>query len=413
MSKRLIVALTVILVLLLAACGGGPAGGPSSGDADTSAEESSTQAEESTAAQEESSAAAEEAPAEEEAAAAEEEGPQLAPELSVYNWSEYIDEELLTTYEAEYGVKIIYDTFASNEDLLAKLQAGATGYDVIFPSDYMVSQMIELDMLAEINLADIPNFANISDEFKDAPFDPGNQHCVPYQWGTTGIAYRAGHPYFDENPPDSWAYLFEPDLLEQYSGDGINVLNDQRELLAAALAYLGYDGNTTNEQEIAEARDLILKAKPFWKTFNSEDYDDTLLIADEVVLSHAWSGDAANAYWSTYQDETEDGNWYYAIPKEGAVKWLDNICITAASERKATAEHFINYLLDAENGAAITNFTYYASPNEAAKEYILDEILNDPGIYPKADVQEKLYWLTEVGDAVFMYDEAWTVIKGQ
>ncbi|NIP27459.1 MAG: spermidine/putrescine ABC transporter substrate-binding protein, partial [Phycisphaerae bacterium] len=268
----------------------------------------------------------------------------LASELSVYNWADYIDEQILADYEEEFGVTIIYDTYASNEDLLAKLQAGATGYDVIFPSDYMVSQMIELDLLHEIDTGELSNWGNINPNFADAPFDPGNQHCVPYQWGTTGIAYRAGHEFFEENTPDSWGYLFDPELLEQYSDGGINVLNDQRELMAAALAYLGHDMNSTDRTELEEARDLILEAKPYWKTFNSEDYDNSLLVADEVVMSHAWSGDAAFAYWETYDDETEDGNWYYAIPQEGAVKWLDNICITASTERFETALHFMNYL---------------------------------------------------------------------
>lgn len=394
--------LLVVVLFLLSACSGGPAGGPAAdtGDAEGEAADSGV---EPSAEEADTSPSSDEGEAE----------PQLASELSVYNWSDYIDEELLGAYEEEYGVTIIYDTYASNEDLLAKLQAGATGYDVIFPSDYMVAQMIELGLLAEINLEQIPNFANLDEDLINAPFDPGNAHCVPYQWGTTGIAYRAGHPFFEENTPNSWAYLFEPEMLEQYADEGINVLNDQRELLAAALFYLGYSPNSTDEAELEEARDLILEAKPYWKTFNSEDYDDALLVADEVVLSHSWSGDAAAAYWNTYDEETEDGNWYYAIPQEGAVKWLDNICVTAASERQETAYHFINYLLDAENGAAITNFTYYASPNEAAKPYILEEILNDPGIYPPVEVGEKLEWLVELGDAVFLYDEMWTAIKGQ
>lgn len=406
MKKRLWLSILAMgLLLLLGACGGGPAGGPEEGGAATEPEVDTAESEAETAAD----TAEEEEMAETEV----EKAPQLAAELSVYNWSDYIDESLLSAYEEEYGVTILYDTYASNEDLLAKLQAGATGYDVIFPSDYMVAQMIELGLLAEIDTADIPNFDNISDDFKDAPFDPGNEHCVPYQWGTTGIAYRAGHDYFSDNTPDSWAYLFEPERLEQYAGEGINVLNDQRELMAGALFYLGYSPNSTERAELEEARDLILEAKPFWKVFNSEDYDDSLLVPDEVVLSHAWSGDAAAAYWNTYDDETEDGNWYYAIPQEGAVKWLDNICIIASSERYETALHFVNYLLDAENGAAITNYTYYASPNEAAREYILDEILEDPGIYPPPEVQEKLEWLREVGDDVFLYDEMWTAIKGQ
>lgn len=412
MKKNLfILVMAIALVWALAACGGGPAGGPEAG---TEAESAVAPAEEEAAPAEEEAAPAEEeaAPAEEEAAPAEE-SPELDTELSVYNWDDYIDEDLLSAYEEEYGVDIIYDTYASNEDLLAKMQAGATGYDVIFPSDYMVSQMLELGLLAEIDTNDMPNFANIGDEFKDAPFDPGNAHCVPYQWGTTGIGFRAGNEFFEENEPDSWAYLFEPELLEQFAEGGVNVLNDQRELMAAALFYLGYSPNSMEQTELEEARDLMLEAKPYWKTFNSEDYDDTLLIPDEVVLSQGWSGDVANAYWNTYDEETEDGNWYYAIPKEGAIKWLDNICIPASTERYDTAVHFVNYLLDAENGAAITNYTYYASPNVAANEFIETEVLEDPSIYPPDDVRERLEWLEEVGDAVFLYDEMWTAVKGQ
>ena len=221
-------AVFLLLALLIAACGGGP-GGPPSDEASSDTESSGEVA--------------------------------LASELSVYNWADYIDEEKIAEYEETYGVDIIYDTYASNEDLLAKLQAGAEGYDVIFPSDYMVSIMIELGLLAEIDTAAIPNFANIDPQFVGAPFDPENNYCVPYQWGTTGIGYQASNEYFQENPPDSWAYLFEPELLEQFAGDGINVLNDPRELPGAALIYLGYDPNTTNPDELNEARDLILPSK--------------------------------------------------------------------------------------------------------------------------------------------------------
>ena len=383
MKRLLIVLLVLTLALVLSACAGGPAGGPDSSSNDTGDTGASTNA-----------------------------GPQLAAQLSVYNWDDYIDEEVLAAYEEQYGVELIYDTYASNEDLLAKLQAGATGYDVIFPSDYMVNQMLELGLLAEINTNDLSNWSNINPAFHNPPFDPNNGHCIPYQWGTTGITYRAGDPYFEENTPDSWRYLFDPAVLEQYSGRGVNALNDQRELMGAALAYLGYSVNETDRAHLEEARDIILQAKPYWKTFNSEDYDDSLLIPDEVVLSHSWSGDAANAYWSTYDDATEDGNWYYAIPQEGGVRWVDNVCITASSERYATALHFLNYLLEPEVSAAITNFTYYASPNDAAKAFIEADILNDPGIYPSQAVFDKLEWLRDVGDAIFIYDEMWTAIKG-
>ncbi|HQF71668.1 MAG TPA: spermidine/putrescine ABC transporter substrate-binding protein, partial [Promineifilum sp.] len=298
----------------------------------------------------------------------------------------------------------------SNEDLLTKLQAGAAGYDVIFPSDYMVTQMIELGLLAEIDVSAMPNFANIGAEFKDPPYDPGNRFCTPYQWGMTGIAYRNGR--FEE-PPDSWAYLFDPAKLAELAPEGINVLNDQRELLSAALFYLGYSPNTTERAELEAARDLILAAKPYWKTFNSEDYYSTLMVSDEIVLSHAWSGDAAQAFWATYDDETGEGNWLFTVPKEGAVRYQDNVCIPASSRRQATAQHFMNYLMEPEVAAAITNFTFYPSPNEAAKEFIDPDILNNPGIYPPAEVRAKMQWLTDVGDAVFIYDEMWTAIKGQ
>lgn len=396
MKKLTLVLLVVLFALAFTACGGGPS------DED---EEEPTAAPTEAAAEEEEMEEAEEETVEE--------GPELAEELVVFNWTDYIDEEILDVYEEEYGVDIVYDTFSSNEDLLAKLQAGATGYDVIFPSDYMVSQMIELGLLAEIDAESLSNFVHVSDEFKDAPFDPGNQHCLPYQWGTTGLAYRAGHEFFDENEPTSWAYLFDPELLEQYADGGINVLNDQRELIGAALFYLGYSPNSTDRAELEEARDLILQAKPYFKTFNSDDYDDTLLVPDEVVMSLAWSGDAFSAYDDTYDDELEDGNWYYAIPEEGAVKWLDNMCIPASSERYETALHFMNYLMEPENAAAITNYTFYGSPNATAEEFIEPEILEDPAIYPSEEVLAKLQWLEEVGDAVFIYDEMWTAIKGQ
>lgn len=388
MKKALLLAM-LLSMLVLAACGGGPSGGPAAGPA-------SAPAQADTAAESESS-----------------DGPQLADQLSVYNWTDYIAEEVLTKYEEEFGVDIIYDTYASNEDLLAKLSAGATGYDVIFPSDYMVAQMIELGLLAEIDVTQLSNFGNLDPAFTNPPFDPGNAHCVPYQWGTTGIAYQLDDPAFADGAPDSWAYLYDTALLEQYAGRGINVLNDQRELIATALFYLGYSPNTQDRAQLEEARDLILQAKPYWKTFNSEDYDDSLLIPGEVALSHSWNGDAANAIWNTMDDATGESEWGYAIPEEGAVKYLDNICIPVSSERYETALHFMNFLMEPENAAAITNFTYYPSPNLAAREFIVEEILNDPGIFPPEEVAAKLQWLTDVGDAVFTYDEIWTAIKGQ
>lgn len=354
------------------------------------------------------------APAEESSGAATESEsaePGLAKELSVYNWADYIDEELLTKYEEEYGVNITYDTFASNEDLLAKMQAGATGYDVIVPSDYMVGQMTELGLLAEINKDNIPNMKNIDPKFLDPPYDPGNKYCMPYQWGTTGIAYST--KLFGDKPPDSWAYLFDPVMAEQWAEGGINLLNDQRELISAAMKYLGYSLNDRDEEHLNQAKEAILAIKPYVKTLNSEGYFEELMVPGEVVISHAWSGDAFRTMDLTTNEETGETEWGYAIPKEGATLWQDNLCIPASSERKATAEHFINFLLEPENGAAITNFTFYASPNKAAQEFIEPDILSDPGIYPPPEVMEKLEMMEPLGETVFVYDRLWTEIKSQ
>jgi spermidine/putrescine-binding protein len=323
----------------------------------------------------------------------------MAKELHIYNWSEYIDPQIYADFEQEFGVRVIEDTFANNEELLAKLQAGATGYDVIVPSDYMVEIMIGEGLLAEIDHGNIPNISNIDAKFADPPYDPGMVHCVPYQWGTTGIGYNADS--FEE-PPDSWAYLFDPELAGPNAGR-ITMLNDVREAFAAALKYLGYSLNTTNEEELTQARDLLLQQKPMVYAYDSEQYED-LLSADETVLAHGWSGDF-------FMIAAEDERIWYAIPKEGGVIWADNLCVPASAPNQYTAEVFINYLLRPDVGAAISNYTWYASPNSAATEFIDQEILDEPAIYPPPEVVDKLEWLQDVGDATPLYERMWTEVK--
>jgi spermidine/putrescine-binding protein len=325
----------------------------------------------------------------------------LAKELHVFNWSEYIDLQIYADFEAEYGVHVVEDTFASNEDLLAKLQAGATGYDIIVPSDYMVAIMIEIDLLAELDLDNIPNFANIDPKFKDPPYDPGNKYSVPYQWGTTGIGYNS--EAFDE-APDSWTYLLDPEVASQYAGQ-ISMLNDARETIGAALKYLGYSLNTTNEQELEEAKQVLIRQKEWVKTYDSEQYED-LIAADELLLAHGWSGDF-------FMAAEEDERIWYVIPSEGAVIWADNLCIPRSSKNQYTAEVFINYLLRPEVGAMISNFTWYASPNKAAEEFIDPEILEEPAIYPPPEVMAKLEWIRDVGDALPLYERIWTEVKAE
>ncbi|MGQ9600037.1 MAG: ABC transporter substrate-binding protein [Anaerolineae bacterium] len=324
---------------------------------------------------------------------------ELAKELHVYNWSEYIDPEIYADFEKEFGVKVIEDTFASNEDLLAKLQAGASGYDLIVPSDYMVAIMIELKLLAELNYDNIPNFKNIGDKFRDPPYDPGNKYSVPYQWGTTGIGYNLD---MFEEPPDSWAYLFDPAYASAYAGK-MSMLNDSREAIGAALKYLGYSLNSTDEQQLAEAKQLLIQQKQWVKTYDSEGFED-LLAAGETVIAHGWSGDF-------FQAAAEAPQVWYVIPREGATIWADNLCIPKTAPSQYTAEVFINYLLQPEVGAKISNYTWYASPNTAAEKFINAEILEDPAIYPPPEVMDKLEFIRDVGEATPIYDRIWTEIK--
>ncbi len=326
---------------------------------------------------------------------------ELAEELHVYNWSEYIDPEIYEQFEEEFGVRVIEDTFSSNEDLLAKLQAGATGYDVIVPSDYMVAIMIELDLLAELNYDNIPNFENISDTFVDPPYDPGNTYSVPYQWGTTGIGYDT--EVFDE-APDTWAYLFDPDMAASYAGQ-MSMLNDSREAFAAALAYLGYSINTTNEAELEEAKQLLIQQKAWVSAYDSDGFED-LLASGEVVIGHGWSGD----YFAAAEEAEQV---WYIIPQEGGVIWTDNLAIPKSASSKYTAEAFINFLLRPEIGAQITNYTWFGSPNVASEEFIDAEILEEPAIYPPPEVMDKLEFLRDVGEATAIYDRMWTEVKSE
>ncbi|MFN8454014.1 MAG: spermidine/putrescine ABC transporter substrate-binding protein [Anaerolineae bacterium] len=404
--------LTVMLLslLLLNGCGGSGGGGQAAATPANSGEPTSAASEEKTAtptpAKEDATTEEKVAPTSESAASG------LDKELSVYNWADYIEQAVLDDYTKQYGVKIVYDTYASNEDLLAKLQAGATGYDVIIPSDYMVGQMIELGLLAQIDPSNIPNLKNIDPFFLNLYYDPGNKHCVPYLWGTSGIAYSK--KFFGDKFPDSWAYIFDPKLAEQWSkAGGINVLNDQRELIGDALKYLGYSLNDTNEEHLQQAKEVILKVKPFIKTFNSEDYDESLLVTHEVIISQAWSGDAAQAASKTVDEATGESDWAYVVPKEGAFIFQDNVCIPASSQRQATAQHFLNYMLEAKVAAANTNYVYYPNPNKTAEALINPDILSDPSIYPPKEVQDKLEWGKPLGEAVFLYDQIWTEIKSQ
>ncbi|NOX62555.1 MAG: spermidine/putrescine ABC transporter substrate-binding protein [Chloroflexi bacterium] len=323
-----------------------------------------------------------------------------AKEIVLFNWSEYIDPEIYTQFEEATGIKVLEDNFSSNEELLAKLQGGATGYALIVPSDYTVSIMMEEGLLAKLDHDNIPNLKNLKEEFKSVPYDPGNVYCVPYQWGTTGIGYESSQ--VDE--PASWAVIFEAKPDDPWYGR-MTMLDDARESFAAALVYLGYDINTTDEAQLQEAKDLLIKAKPGLAGYDSDTFED-LVASGENLLAHGWNGDFLVA-----QEDNE--NVAYVVPQEGGVVWVDNICVpsSATPEEKLAGEMFINYLLEAEVGAQLSEYNWYASPNAAAEEFLDEEFLSDPAVYPPPEVLEKLQYIEPAGEAESLYQRLWDEVK--
>jgi spermidine/putrescine-binding protein len=322
-------------------------------------------------------------------------------ELHLFIWANYIDPEVYRLFEKEFGVKVIEEHFDSNETLRSKLQAGVTGYDIVVPSDYTVEALIKQGLLAELDLAHLPNFQNVSQRFKGLYYDPQNRYSIPYMWGTTGVGYNRAKI---ETPPTSWADLFEPSRLERYR-NRVSMLDDPRETIGAALKYLGYSVNTTDPQALEAAKNVLIAQKPYLFRHDSETYDDFLLTGD-LWLAHGWSGEFAKA-------RLENHDIHYIIPSEGGVLWADNLAIPKSSKNKELAPKFIDFLLRPEVNAKIVNYLRYPSTNEAAKRDILPEILSDPAIYPPDEVLDKLEWIRDVGDATELYERVWTAVKSR
>ena len=329
-------------------------------------------------------------------------------DLAFYNWADYIDEELLLAFEEETGVSIDYTVYESNEQMLSQVESEAAIYDLVVPSDYMVALMIEEELLLPLNYDALPNFSNIDDAWDSPPFDPEHRYHVAYQWGTTGIGmtYDALDAIGGES---SWAVIFDADTAAQVPG-GISMLDDAPEAVSAALKYLGYSITETiesgNEDAIREAGALLKATNDRLVKYDSVTYGDDL-VNGEVDVAHGWSGGFAQAFFETDAYETH----VYTIPVEGGVRWVDTMAIPHNADNVCSAHAMINYLLDAENGAALTNYTYYGSPNEAATPFILDEILEDPGIYPPPDVYERLELIPQMGDLGLIVQDMLTEAK--
>lgn len=333
-----------------------------------------------------------------------EEGPKKASQagrsgvtLHYFTWSDYVDKALIEGFERQTGVKVAVDTFGSNEELLAKLQSGASGYDVVVPSDFMVSIMIGQGLLADLDLNKIPNAGSIAERLQRLPFDPDNRYSVPYLWGTVGIGYNSE---VIPVPPDSWAVLWDG----RYKGK-ISMLNDQREVFGAALRSMGQSINSQDAAVIAQARAKLQEQKRLVKTYTSENYHQLLAFGD-VALAQGWGGAVARAM-------VERPAVKYVIPKEGGTIWADCLVVLKTAPHKDLAMQFINYLLDREVAAKTTDRLLFASSNREAKALVQEQIRDNPAVYPPDSAWDRLEWMADVGEAIRLYDRAWTEIKLQ
>ncbi len=323
-------------------------------------------------------------------------------EVVVYNWGEYIDPDVLTQFEEETGIKVIYDEFETNEIMYPKIEAGASDYDVVCPSDYMIQKMMENDLLEEINFDNIPNAVqNIGEQYYEQSkgFDPENKYSVPYCWGTVGILYNKT---MVTSEIDSWADLWDP----QYA-DSILMQDSVRDSFMVALKLNGYSMNSTDSAELEAAKKSLIEQKPIVQAYVIDQVRDKM-IGNEAALGVIYSGEAIFT-------QRENPDLEYVIPKEGTNVWIDSWVIPKGSKNKENAEKFIDFMC--REDIALKNFEYitYSTPNEAAQALIEDEeIKNSPIAFPVLSDYENLETFEYLGtDADELYNQLWKEVKSE
>ncbi|MBI2716353.1 MAG: polyamine ABC transporter substrate-binding protein [Rhizobiales bacterium] len=314
--------------------------------------------------------------------------------VNVYNWSDYIDPQVLEDFSKETGIKVQYDTFDANETLETKLLAGKSGYDIVVPSAYFLERQIKAGVFQKLNKAKIANIANVWPDIAQrlAVYDPGNQYAVNYMWGTTGIGYnvKAMRERLGANAKiDSWDIAFKPENLAKFKDCGVHMLDSADDIVPAALHYLGLNPNSTDDKELQRAADLLMKVRPSVRKFRSSEYLNALA-GGEICFVVGWSGDIKQA--QKRAAEAKNGvEIGYAIPKEGAQMFFDNLAIPKDAKNVAEAHAFIDYLLKPEVAAKNSNLVAYANGNLASQKFIDKAVLDDANVYPDADTMRRLY----------------------
>ena len=316
--------------------------------------------------------------------------------LNVYNWGDYIDPEVKTDFEKEFGVKVNYNTFATNEDMYVAIKKGGTSYDVAFPSDYMIERMIEDDLLEPLDKKKIDNFKNLDEAFLDLDFDPDNKYSLPYMWGTVGIMYNS--KMVESEEVESWDVLWD----EKYKKE-ILMLDSQRDTFAVALKKLGYSMNTRDEKELEEAKEELIKQKPLVYAYIGDEVKD-LMVGEEALLAVVWSGDAIMMV-------RDNEDLAYSIPREGTNLWFDNMVIPKNAKNKDLAHKFLNFMQRPDIAARNTDYIGYSTPNREAKKFLEEDIINSYIAYPSEEDIENTEIFKDPRDIIRLYDDLWIELK--
>lgn len=296
--------------------------------------------------------------------------------LTIYNWGEYIDPELIDAFEEETGIHVIYETFDSNEAMYTKVQQGGSSYDIAVPSEYMIEKMLEEDMLIELDHSLLPNLQNIDPYFLDLPFDPGNKYSIPYFWGTVGIVYNP-NDVPEDLTFDSWEDLWDERLRGK-----VFLVDSSREVMGMGLNSLGYSLNAKDDKVLRQATDKLIGLIPNVKAIIGDEITP-LMINNEATVALTWSGQAADMMW-------ENEELTFAVPKEGSNLWFDNMVIPKTSQNVEGAHAFINFMLNAENSAQNADYVGYSTPNTAAWALMDEEVITDERFYPSEELRERL-----------------------
>ena len=339
---------------------------------------------------------------------------QAAPTVHIYNWTDYIGETTLADFKKATGINTGYDVFDSNETLEGKLLAGRTGYDVVVPSNHFLGKQIKAGAFQKLDRKQLPNWQNLDPALLKQleKNDPGNQYSVPYLWGTNGIGYNVEKikQVLGVDHIDSWAAVFEPENMKKLSACGVAFLDSPDEMIPAMLNYLGLDPNSTNLDDYKKAEEKLLAVRPYVTYFHSSKYIGDLANGD-ICVATGFSGDILQA--ADRADEAGKGvEIVYSIPKEGANLWFDMLAVPVDAKNVTEAHAFINYLLDPEVIAKVSDYVGYANPNVKAGEFMDPEVRNDESVYPPQAVLDNLFVSSELpANVQRAMTRSWTKVK--